>query len=293
MKKLSLTIPLMIAICLLASTARADTPITDCQIISSSGHYNLQNDIVAHDMVTYYVFCIDVQASNVDIDMGGYTIIGNSFYGGGSYPYDHWIDVIGIRPENADLYNNLSVHNGIISHVDGTVVANVANIYDMVLPSDENGFTMDNRQNPFFIGNVILSLQTTSFAINIDNTTGTIRGLSISQPLHAQGLNFGSLSHDINGCEVSVTGGDYQITDSGINNNITSDACPPLTTTTTTTTTTIPLGPIAGALTMVGEGSGNLLTSLGGPVTTLLILLGFVAGVTILFGKLSKGFGED
>jgi parallel beta-helix repeat protein len=85
------------------SVSNADTNITDCTIINESGNYFLQNDILNSTAD----ICIDIQASNVYLDLQGHIIEGKES------PYHE--EDIGIQVFNENLsLENITIINGFI-----------------------------------------------------------------------------------------------------------------------------------------------------------------------------------
>lgn len=123
------------AVCFIfmAASARADTPISACGYnITAAGNYYLTNDIDTSGIQTQ---CIYINASNVNINLGGFSITQNNAY---PYPTDYGIYV---TAPSGLLIENVTVTNGVIKQFMGSTKA-----YEQIAIylNKVNGFTISN-----------------------------------------------------------------------------------------------------------------------------------------------------
>jgi hypothetical protein len=92
------------------------TDITDCYNISTSGYYQFTGNITTDASCGYGIACIQINASDVTLDMKGYSLINN-----GSCSYG-----IITRPKNSgdfsEAHSNINIYNGeLINFLDSAI----------------------------------------------------------------------------------------------------------------------------------------------------------------------------
>lgn len=195
-----------------------DFEITDCVAITEPGDYVIMNNITATTPIGE--ICLNVQSSDVDIDMGGYGI---DCLGG-------YYTAIGMGYDNRTMYANLSAHDGYITGCQQTGIFNVENAYNLIFGYQIAPMQIFDRD--FRIENITV-ITNVAYGFLVNNATGT--GANIRFTGDPNFYTFASDTQNIYLCNATANG----VEDLGTNNTVTMSACPteqPPTTEITTST---------------------------------------------------------